>query len=137
MYLGRYQQGEEALILLLCSDSNDVPVAPDAAPRADVTGDATGRITGIALAVVEPAVATGLFYAKLYLDSRFTGLCTVTLRWLVSGAMHARQATFEVAPGSDASGGVLALYYYRRPHAEFLIQQRSGGGVFKGKNPRL
>ncbi len=136
MYLGRYQQGEEALIVLLCSSTADVPVLPDAAPVADVSGDGF-FVSGIALAVMDPAAAPGLFYARLYLDSRFSGRCTVTLRWLVSGVLHAREAVFEVAPGSDPSGGVLALHYYRRPQAEFLVQQRSGGGIYKGKNPRL
>jgi hypothetical protein len=45
--------------------------------------------------------------------------------------------TFEVTPGGDISGVVISQFFYPQPQANFLIQQRSSGNIYKGKGPRL
>jgi hypothetical protein len=44
--------------------------------------------------------------------------------------------TFRVLPGGDGSGQVVAMHEYNRPAARHLVQQRSSGTLWKGRNPR-
>lgn len=136
-YLGRWQQGQEMPLWVLCTDSSGNPVLPDAAPQVDVYSHSGLGLTRT-VPVLEPAATTGLFKGSLFLNAGFTpGTWCLSFRWKVGSYVGSSLASFEVAPGGDGSGQVLALFYFHQPNADYYVQQRTSGSVFKGKNPRL
>lgn len=138
MYLGRYQQGQEVPFVLLTKGSTGVPVAPDAAPLADVYSSTGLLASGLKVPALDGAAVTGLFQGFLYLDESYpVGHYSIEAHWVSGVFTGSMLLYFEVAPGGDATGQVLALCYYHRPQADFLVQQRTSGRVFKGKNPRV
>ena len=44
---------------------------------------------------------------------------------------------FTVVAGGSDKGATLAMYFFRRPQADFLIQQKESGQVTRGKNPNV
>lgn len=137
-YLGRYQQGQEAPFWLVCRNGSGVPVDPDAAPTADVYSGQTLIAAQLLVPVLDAAATLGLFAGFLYLGDLYPpGTYSILLRWQAGGHQGAQLLTFEVAAGGDPSGQVLAMTYYHQPQADFLVQQRSAGRVYQGKNPRV
>lgn len=137
MHAGRYRLGEEVPLRVLCHSPGGAPAAPDACPRVAVYSAAGRPVADFALPALDAAVAAGLFGGTLFLDERFSaGPYAVLFRWTVSGAAGGQAGRFEVLPGGAGSGQVVALYSYERPHADFLVQQRTSGRIYKGKNPR-
>jgi hypothetical protein len=138
MYRGRYQQGEEIPLGVLCYDSSGVPTAPDAAPTLEIYSGGSHILPGKAIPALDKAAVTGLFQHKLYLNEHYpAGLYQATYRWTKGGFFGLQTDTFEVMPGGDATGSVVAMTYLERPQASFVLQQRDSGHLFKGKNPRV
>lgn len=101
------------------------------------TGSTTVLQTGIA--ILERVAVPGLFYKHLYLDSLFAvGNYLIDLRWvMVGGYVGSDQRTFSVTAGGNADGDVVSMYWYNRPHAQFLVHQAARGVLLPGKNPRI
>ncbi len=137
MSLGRYQLGQEVVAYLRCTDADDRPVAPSAFPRVAVYAASGHPVRDVAVPIVERGIVTGLFAVRLFLDGSFSsGAYQMVFRW-AAGSHHGSEVrTFEVLPGGDASGQVIALFDYPRPSASHLVQQRSDGSIRKGRNPR-
>lgn len=138
-FLGRYQQGQEVPLWVQVLSNAGVPVLPEEAPRADFYSETGLPISGKSIPILEPAATIGLFQGFQYLDDGWAlGRYTVIFRWTANGGeLGEERAVFEILPGGDGSGQVLALSYYHRPQADFWVQQRTSGRVFKGKNPRI
>jgi hypothetical protein len=137
VFLGRYQLGQEVTFRLLTRDPSGQPLAPTAAPVMTVYAPGGRVISGNAIPSRDRPAATGLFEGRVFLSEAFTeGRHTITVRWLYAGAPYCCAYTFEVIPGGDGSGQVNALYSYVRPGASYLVQGRSSGRIYKGKNPR-
>ncbi len=137
MYRGAYQLGETVGLCVLCRNSAGVPADPDAVVVVDIHGEAGEHVSGRRLPVLDRAATTGLFAGSVYLDDTFAaGEYLAVYRWDISGTRGESTDTFRVVAGGGASGQVVALHHYERPHAEFLVQQRADGNLYKGKNPR-
>lgn len=138
MHLRGYQLGEEVSLPVLCTDADGRPVDPDACPRVAVFAAAGHAVADFALPIADAQATTGLFQGRLYLGEDFAeGQYHALFRW-EAGAHHGGELrSFRVQPGGSATGQVVALHSYERPHAGFLVQQRSSGRLYKGKNPRL
>lgn len=138
MHARGYQLGEEVPLTVLCTDAAGSPVDPDACPRATVYPESGTPAADFALPILDAQATTGLFSGRLYLGDDFSeGRYTAVFRWLAGSHHGSSVASFEVLPGGSPTGQVIALYHYERPHAGFLVQQRSSGRIYKGKNPRV
>jgi hypothetical protein len=138
-FLGRFQSGDEVDVPLMTRNALGRPVAPDAAPHLTVFDSSGATLYAGSGAARDRAAATGLFYAKVFLTDDFeAGQYSCLWRWLdTSGAHHGGLLhTFRVLPGGDGSGQVVAMHEYNRPAARHLVQQRSSGTLWKGRNPR-
>lgn len=140
MFLGRYQLGREVSFELLTTDASDTPQAPTAAPLMTVY-DSTGArvISAKSVPSRDYPRLTGLFEPRIFLDERFSsGQYTVFITWLVSGTPLGRLHVFTILPGGQGSGQVTSLYSFPRPNANYyVVQGRSAGRIYKGKNPRI
>jgi hypothetical protein len=139
MDLGSYRLGQEVRLCCLCVDSSGAPAAPDACPAVDVYGDSSKALSARLPPAERPAsLAPGLFALAVLLDGRFAeGRYRAAFRWDVGGTRGGSEATFEVVGGGGETGQVLALFSYERPQADHLVQQRSSGRLYKGRNPRV
>jgi hypothetical protein len=139
MFQRRYQLGEEVTLRVRCTDSSGRPVEPDAAPRLAVYASTGGPVKDVWCSVVDKHATVGWFEAKVFLGADFSaGWHHAVARWLDGGTHHgAQEFAFEVVAGGSETGQVVALHSYERPHADFLVQQRTSGRIYKGRNPRV
>lgn len=136
----RYRLGEEAAFILLCRDASGRPVAPDACPTFDIYSASGKPLAGKGAPVLDPAAAPGLFVGRALLGEDFAeGEHTAVFRWVDGSGAHSSSEAFpfRVMPGGDPSGQVIALCDYRRPQANYAVQQRTSGRLYKGKGARL
>jgi len=136
MSFGRYQQGEEVWLRVQCFGTNHVASWPTEAPVAAVYNSA-GLVTQLQLPMVDERGQVGLFGLRVYLNTLFyPDYYRVLTRYRVAGKCSMEEESFEVIPGGDADGAVISLYSFLHPSGEFIIQQRDGGRLFAGGNPR-
>lgn len=137
MYRGRFPLGNDVPLLLLTRNAAGAAVVPDAPPTLDVWSS-SGKVKTLLLPVLDRYGTTGLFAFKLFLDGTYAaGLYTAEYRWQASGYQGLDHDNFEVIPGGDGGGTVLALYHYERPHARFLVQELTSGALVRGRNPTV
>lgn len=137
MSRGRFQLGQDLVAYVLCTDAADRPAAPDAFPRVAVYSASGHHVLDVPMPIVERGIVTGLFTVRIFLDGSFsTGNYQMVFRWKVGSHHGGEVQFFEILPGGDISGQVIALYDYPRPSADHLIQQRTDGSIRKGRNPR-
>lgn len=138
MYLGSFQLGEEVTYRVHSRSSAGVPAAPDAAPLAHVYAqDGDSVRTGLKVPSRDYPRIVGLFEGRLQLNEDFeAGMHTIMVTWLVSGVAKGAAYHFTVLPGGDGSGQVTSLYSHPRPNANYIVQGRDSGRIYKGKNPR-
>lgn len=139
VYLGRFYLGQEVTYHVHTVSAVGLPVAPDAAPLAAVyeaDGDSPER--GLKVPSRDFPLTTGLFEGRLQLDEKYAvGQYTILVTWLASGAKRARMYRFEIMPGGDGSGQITSMINFIRPNANFIINARSSGRIYKGRNPRV
>lgn len=137
MNLGRYQIGRTVHLRCLTVNADGTPTLPDAPPVAVIQSGQT-VITVKTMPILDRAAQTGLFHYPLLLDSYFSlATYTVNYRWDISTFAGLETDTFTVIAGGDADGAITALYFYRRPHADFLVQGTETGKIRSGRNPRV
>jgi hypothetical protein len=135
---GRYQLGEEVPLKLLCVNGAGAPVAPDAAPTVDIWRGATKVLAGAMLPTLDRAAATGLFRLGVFLGGAFSeGRHTAVFRYRAGSYYGQAVEDFEVVPGGSRDGAVVAVHWYERPHAGFVVQQLDSGKLTRGRNPRV
>lgn len=137
MYLGDFQLGDRVPLTVFCTNASGAPVSPDAAPAVSIFLEgASAPAFSMRLPPADRVNTPGLFLHALHLDGRFTtGEYVAHVSWLASGAARATLLRFGVLPGGHADGAVIAMYPYRRPHADFLVQQTDGRKLLRGRNP--
>jgi hypothetical protein len=137
VYTRAYQLGDEVPILLLCRNGDD-PAYPDAAPRATVYDEDGDAIADFYLPVIDKAEVAGLFLGYVYLGAEYAaGVYTVVSRWQVGLFNGLDAMRFEIVAGGGESGQVIAMHSYERPQSDFIVQQRTSGRLYKGRNPRV
>lgn len=80
----------------------------------------------------------GLFHLPIFLGAGYeAGHHSVTMTYQVSSHQGVDQAEFEILPYGDTDGHLLSMYFFRRPHADFVLWQTESGKIKKGRNPYL
>lgn len=137
MFLGRYILGDTVPLHVGAVDGNGAPAEPDAAPIAFVNSD-SAQVATFKLPICDRYGVTGWFHYPLVLDARFAaGHYRVAYQWAISGTRYGGVATFEAVAGGQPDGPGLALFFYRRPSANYLILQTDGGRIVRRRNPRV
>ncbi len=137
MYRGRFQLGQDVPLGVLCRTAVGTATLPDDPPTLDVW-TATAKVKTLLLPIQDRYGQTGLFGTKLFLDVSYaTGIYKAEYRWQIGSYHGLEEDTFEVLPGGDGKGAVIALYHWERPHAKFLVQQLTSGALVRGRNPSV
>lgn len=141
IYAGRVQQGEELLLTLQCSTETLVPGDPGFYPRVSVYRDAEPPVLveTTRLAAADRGAATGLFRLPLFLGALYAtpGHYLLVFRWQTAGGVgRCLTGSFQLLPGGDADGHVIAQAFVGRPDANHLIAQCDSGRLIRGRNPR-
>jgi hypothetical protein len=139
MYLGRFQLGDRLPLVVLTRDGSGQPELPDAAPGAALyPPGATAPAVSLELPPADPIGSPGLFLHALHLGRLFAaGEYRVRYSWTAGGLPRSATGSFTILPGGHPDGTVIAMYRFRRPHADFIIQQLDGGVRVKGRNPTV
>jgi hypothetical protein len=138
MYRGRYRLGEEPLFTVLCVNNSGVPVEPDTAPTLRLYASDGTAVTTKTLPAIDRYARTGLFGLRLYLGADFAlGQYLVLYQYSVSATAKGAWDRFEVVGGGHKDGAVLAMAYFHRPNADFIVQQLTSGKIQRGRNPRV
>ncbi len=136
--LGRYPLGGTVHLYLVCTDGARAPALPDNAPRLAVFDSSGNRVLTKQIAIQDRYQVTGLFHHPLFLGAPFgTGHYGVELSYSISGAPFLETAAFDVTGDGNVEGDTLAMYFFRRPHADFVVWQTESGKIKKGRNPYL
>jgi hypothetical protein len=139
VYLGQHQLGTYLDVLLQCRTTAMVASMPEDPPRYKVWRASDGAlVTAGEMPLLDKDIQVGLFKLELFLgDSFATGNHSMELMYSISTDTFIETRTFGIAAGGDTDGQVLAMYYYHRPHADFVVYQVESGLILRGKNPRV
>lgn len=136
-FAGRFILGDTVLLSCLCRDAENVPMKPDRAPVAVVTGDSALTLT-MKLPIRDRFTLPGYFAYPLVLDSRFAvGHYTVGYQWVIAGTPYGSTGCFEVTGGGQADGPGLAMFFLHRPQSDWVLLQTDGGRMIRRRNPRI
>jgi len=135
MNLGRFQLGQFVTLGLSTVNTVGVPTAPDAAPMATITtpGVVAGAPFKLAMNGGPLAFALSIQLGLAY----GLGTFSVTYTYSVNGAALTGGDTFTVIAGGDPGGGIIAMAYYERPEAGYVVTQLTSGRIVQGRNPSL
>ena len=137
-YAGRHQLGQTVHLYLQCRNASQVPTLPDDAPWLTVLDSAGASVKTVQMPIQDRRQMTGFFHYPLFLGDGFAaGKYTAQMTYQVSSHTGLEVAELEVTAGGNTDGHVLGMYYYRRPHADFLVYQTESGKIKKGRNPYL
>jgi len=128
LQMGRYRLGEYAYLTVQCVNASNVTVDPTAAPQVSIyAADGTEAVADQKVPPVSGRT-TGLFAWSQFLDSSFSvGIYSAYFSYAIGGTNFASLAMFEVIGGGNAAGPYVALEYYQRPHADFVIGHSEDG----------
>lgn len=137
MWLGRQQLGSVLDIYLQCVDSADTPSIPTNPPQLKVRSGTT-LVMHAEMPVIEKNVRTGRFCYPLRLGGQFAaGQYNFTCFYKVSTFHGFLNGTFEIIAGGNAAGQALNMYFFDRPHADFVVYGSEFGAIFRGRNPTV
>lgn len=137
MYRGRHILGTEVPLGCLTTNAAGTPTNPDDCPLMEVRSS-SGLVLARRIPRIDHAAAAGLFQVKQFLGADFAaGRYSVLYGWTVGGTAFGALDEFEVIPGGHADGSVISMYFYDRPHGDFVVHQLDGGKIRRGRNPRV
>lgn len=138
-YRGRYQLGQHLPLLVLCRNGNDTPTVPSDVPRATIWSPGNTRILAKDVPVLDRFGQTGLFGGVVFLNNDYSthGTYTIEYRYLAGGHYGIDTDQFEIMAGGHKDGSVIAMHYFDRPHAKFIVQQLDSGRLVQGRNPSV
>jgi hypothetical protein len=88
--------------------------------------------------LLDKTIQLGLFAYHIFLDDNFSvGSYTVDLFYAVGSKNGIETHNFSIIAGGDPNGCALGMYWYHRPHADFVVYQVESGKILRGKNPRV
>src|SRR5262245_43667808 len=138
MYTGAYRCGEEITFRPHALSAAGEPLVPPEAPVATVYDAAGAKVrSGLLVPSCGYPRTRGHFELRLRLDEDFVpGRHCVLATWQAGGQPQAAVWVFCVLEGGHGSGTVTSLWSHPRPAANYLVQGRDSGRIYKGKNPR-
>jgi hypothetical protein len=137
MWLGRFQLGVEVVLPVQCTDAAEAPSWPDTAPAVEVWSD-SAKVLARLMPAAERQLTTGLFRLPLFLAGQFAaGRYTAIARWENDAFNGVDIHHFEIVPGGNQRGAVIAMAYFEKAGTRFIVQQLDGGTIVRGKNPRV
>lgn len=136
MFIGRYKKGDWLPLSVQCRDNLAV-VAPDAAPMVNIYSPTFSKVfTARSSPPRASGRRTGLFEIEQFLGSEFsTGIYNVLVTYSKSPKNFADLLSFEVVPSGHQDGSYINLYFYERPHADYVVGQLDGDVLEFRKNP--
>jgi hypothetical protein len=136
-YLGRYQQGDEVPLQLQCFAAAETAGLPDAAPIVRIYREGV-LADEFTLPLLPDAQVSGRFgqnYRLGYLTA--PGRYLAAYWYQASDVVQAQQQVFEVMPGGDPGGPVLATQVIGRPDGDRVLAQVASGALLVGQDPYL
>jgi hypothetical protein len=138
MYRGRIQLGQEVKLGFLAKDANGNNALPDTTPTFRIYNSSGTMILNGLVPIEDRFGYTGIFEYQQFIDSRFAaGLYFIVFKCTVSSIARTEVDHFEVLAGGDRHGAVVAMEYYVRPQASFVVQNTLSGALINGRNPSL
>jgi hypothetical protein len=138
MHLRAYRLGDEVPFLLLCRNGAGTPTDPDEVPRLSIYAASGSPVQDLRMPVHEDDATLGLFKLDVFLGAEYdAGFYRAVARYYLSASPRTQEYSFEVVAGGDPTGQVISMHPFERPHADFIVQQRTSGQTFKGRSPRL
>lgn len=139
MYLGEYLLGEWVSIPVVCRNASRAESNPTAAPVLSIyKADDTPIVDDVTMAPFAQGERTGYFNRDVQLGASFsTGRYFALIQYAVSGSNKAELHFFEVRAGGNAKGAYVALHYYPRPQAKFIVGQLDDGTLEMRRGPKL
>lgn len=137
MYLGRFQLGTSIPLYLQCVDSAGTRALPDNPPQVKVRSTSSLVLTA-EMPIHKRYLITGLFLYPLFLGSSYTtGHYNVVYTYRVSSFYGIAEDTFEVVAGGNIDGQVMNMYFFHKPHADFVVYGTERGVIAQGRNPSV
>lgn len=134
-WLGEYFLGEWVSIPLVAASN------PDAAPTVTIYKANDTPVTGADTITMPPFAQgeqDGFFNRDVQLDANFSaGRYQVLVEYAISASNRAEQHFFQVKAGGNAKGAYVALHYYPRPHAKYLVGQLDDGTLEFRRGPKI
>lgn len=136
-YLGRFQQGQELPLAIQCFATGETPGLPVAAPIVRMYREGT-LVDEVILPIQEDAQVVGRFGMDYRLGYLATPGRYLAAYWYEANAMVVSQyQVFEVVPGGDPAGPVIASQVIGRPDGDRVLAQPSSGTLLFGRDPYL
>jgi hypothetical protein len=136
VFIGRFQLGQIVPLLLVTKNAAGTPTVPNAPPTIKVWAPNGTEVLGAAIPMIDRYVQTGIFQGRVFLSALFAaGLYVVTYYYQVGSYQGLATDNFEIMPGGDPDGNVMAMYFYRQPQADFIVQSLDSGKIVQGRNP--
>ena len=137
MYFSGKQLGDMLTLLLWSRNTAGTPVAPDAAPVAEIWSDGD-LIERFSLPAV-PGTSGKIFLYNLFLGdiSYVPGKYFVRYTWELSTVIQTKMDVFEIVAGGDYDGVGISMHFLRQPAGDFVLVQGMSGRVLRLKNPSL
>lgn len=109
---------------------------PTDTPQMKIWDSAGSRVTAKDMPLLDRITQVGLFHYPLYLGSGYSaGQYRVTYYATVGSYEYLGEDGFEIIAGGHQDGAVVGMYFYFRPHANFIVEQLASGKIIKGRNP--
>ncbi len=132
-YLGRYQQGTSVPLEIQCFQPKGVRGLPDAAPVARMYRD--GILVGSQVLPVSDDLAARCGGSYLLGPGNEPGLYSVVYWYETGGVPRSQWQVFEVIPGGDMAGPVIAATVLERPDGDQVMAQFGSGVLAVGRDP--
>lgn len=138
MNIGRYQLGTTVSIRLQCLDSDGSPAMPDAVPVIKIWNSSGNLVINAEMPIEDKRIQLGLFRSQIFLDGNFSAGNYSGNTFYVNGSLSVLTPFwFDVIAGGNQAGQALAMAFYHRPHADFIVYQTESGQIRFGANPRV
>ncbi len=132
-YLGRYQQGTSVPLEIQCFQPKGVRALPDRAPVARMYRD--GILVGSQVLPVSDDLAARCGGSYLLGPGNEPGLYSVIYWYETGGVPRSQWQVFEVIPGGDMAGPVIAATVLERPDGDQVLAQFGSGVLAVGRDP--
>ncbi len=132
-YLGRYQQGQDVPLEIQCFQPKGVRGLPDRAPVARMYRD--GTLVGAQVLPVSDDLAARCGGSYLLGPGSEPGLYSVIYWYETGGVPRSQWQVFEVVPGGDPAGPVIAATVLERPDGDQVLAQFGSGVLAVGRDP--